>query len=282
MKQRLPLEGNVRTASRHHLILGTVAAVVLVGGMVVTLLAGNGSTEPQPQDKASTAATVAESRKDDDADKWRPAREQMVAEQIEVRGISDPRVLKAMREEPRHLYVPERLQARAYGDHPLPIQNNQTISQPYIVARMTDSLELKPGHKVLEIGTGSGYQAAILSRMGMKTFSIEIVEPLCRSSRAILDRLGHEGVRTRCGDGYEGWPEEAPFDAILVTAAPEHVPPRLIEQLAPGGRLVIPVGGGQQWLVRLRKEADGTIRREVLDPVRFVPMTGKARDPTVR
>ncbi len=255
-------------------------SVIPIAGLVVALGTVDAGSGPlscgKPPDTTKRSAEPGKTKPDPS----QSSRDAMVDTQIAARGIRDARVLQALREEPRHLYVPEARRHRAYGDHPLPIGHDQTISQPYIVARMTEALELRPGDKVLEIGTGSGYQAAILGRMGMRTYSIEIVAPLCRSSREILDRLGHKDVRTRCGDGYGGWPDAAPFDAILVTAAPEHIPTPLIDQLAVGGRLVIPVGGGQQWLLRLRKAPDGTLQRETLDAVRFVPMTGKAREET--
>lgn len=205
----------------------------------------------------------------------RQARERMVRQQIEARGVRDPRVLEAMRKVPRHLFVPSSLQSHAYDDTPLPIGHQQTISQPYIVAFMSESLELKPGQRVLEIGTGSGYQAAVLAELAREVFSIEIVEPLAKEADERLKELGYTNIKLRVGDGYRGWPEAAPFDAIMVTAAPDHVPPALIEQLAEGGRLVLPVGRLLQELVRIRRTPEGP-RRESLLPVRFVPMTGEA------
>lgn len=201
-------------------------------------------------------------------------RERMVRDQIEARGIADPRVLAALRAVPRHRFVPADQAARAYADHPLPIGHRQTISQPYIVAFMTEALGLQPGEKVLEIGTGSGYQAAVLAALGCRVFSIEIVEPLAARAEATLRELGYE-VSVRAGDGYRGWPEAAPFDAVLVTAAPDHVPQPLVDQLRDGGRMILPVGDAVQELVLLRKEA-GDVRREAVLPVRFVPMTGEA------
>ena len=203
-------------------------------------------------------------------------RDKMVREQIEARGISNPRVLAAMRAVPRHELMPESVRSRAYDDGPLPIGLGQTISQPYIVAAMTALLDLQPGEKVLEVGTGSGYQAAVLAEMGAEVYSIEIVEPLGERAAQDLKRLGYQ-VNLRIGDGYRGWPEAAPFDAIVVTAAPDHVPPALIEQLAVGGRLVIPVGRFYQELVVLRKDEQGIHRESVAD-VRFVPMTGAAQE----
>ena len=170
-------------------------------------------------------------------------RERMVIETIERRGITDRQVLRAMRAVPRHLFVPEEEQEYAYGDFPLPIGYGQTISQPYIVALMTDLLELREGDKVLEIGTGSGYQAAILAEIpGIEVYTVEIIPELAESARERLARLGYTRVHCKQGDGYYGWPEHAPYDAIIVTAAPDHVPQPLVEQLAPGGRLVIPIG----------------------------------------
>ncbi len=201
---------------------------------------------------------------------------QMVREQIEARGVSDPRVLAAMRSVPRHLFVPEEARPWAYRDHPLAIGYRQTISQPYIVALMTELLAPEPEHKVLEIGTGSGYQAAVLSRLVAKVFSIEIVEPLAARAAADLEANGYDNVTVIAGDGYRGLPAEAPFDGIIVTAAPPYVPEPLVEQLKPGGRMVIPVGEGYQELKLLVKTPRGIEEREVI-PVRFVPMTGEVR-----
>jgi protein-L-isoaspartate(D-aspartate) O-methyltransferase len=207
-------------------------------------------------------------------DRFAALREQMVSQQIEGRDVRDPRVLAAMRKVPRHLFVPPSLVEEAYDDHPLPIGEGQTISQPYIVAIMTELLGLAGGERVLEVGTGSGYQAAVLAEVAREVYSIEILEPLARSAAATLDRLGYGSVRVRAGDGYLGWPEAAPFDAIIVTAAPDHVPQPLIDQLKVGGRLVIPVGVSFQELVVCTKTVRGIERRSLL-PVRFVPMTGE-------
>lgn len=203
---------------------------------------------------------------------WTSLRERMVREQIERRGVRHAGVLKAMREVERHLFVPETLRRSAYEDHPLPIGHGQTISQPYIVAAMTEMLDPKPPDRVLEIGTGSGYQAAVLARLVKHVYTIELVEPLGRQAQARLAGLGYRNVTVRIGDGYEGWPEEAPFDRILLTAAPPDVPPKLIEQLRPGGRLVAPVGTGWQELVVVDKDAKGGVRRRTEFPVMFVPM----------
>jgi protein-L-isoaspartate(D-aspartate) O-methyltransferase len=199
----------------------------------------------------------------------------MVREQIEARGVSDPLVLAAMREVPRHRFVDAGMQSRAYDDRPLPIAADQTISQPYIVALMSELAGISSGDRVLEVGTGSGYQAAVLAAMGAEVYSIEIVDQLARSAGELLHKLGYRVV-VRSGDGYAGWPEHAPFDAILVTAAPPAIPEPLKQQLAVHGRLVVPVGRNYQDLVVLTRTEDGYERRSVI-PVRFVPMTGEAQ-----
>jgi protein-L-isoaspartate(D-aspartate) O-methyltransferase len=185
----------------------------------------------------------------------------------------DARVLAAMRKVPRHEFVPGEVSHLAYADRPLPIGRNQTISQPFIVALMSHLLQVKPGDRVLEIGTGSGYQAAVLSLLAREVYSIEIVPELGESAAATLARLGHANVATRIGDGYQGWAEHAPYDGIMVTAAPDHVPPALVAQLKPGARLVIPVGGLFQDLMVIEKAADGTTTTRRIIPVRFVPLT---------
>ena len=204
-------------------------------------------------------------------------RETMVERQIVSRGVKDHRVLDAMRKVPRHRFVPADLASRAYEDNPLPIGWGQTISQPYIVALMTELLDLEPGDKVLEVGSGSGYQAAVLAEIAGAVFTIEIVPELAEVASRNLEACGHGDVRVRAGDGYRGWPDEAPFQAIIVTAAPDHVPRPLLEQLDEGGRLVIPVGDVYQELVVLTKE-NGAVRRRSTIPVRFVPMTGEAEE----
>ncbi len=207
------------------------------------------------------------------ADGFAQARERMVREQLEARGISNAAVLQAMRSVPRHRFVPAQHQHRAYGDHPLPIAAGQTISQPYIVAYMTELASPARGAKVLEVGTGSGYQAAVLAALGAEVYSIEIIPELAEQAREVLRATGYEEVRVRTGDGYAGWPEEAPFDAILVTAAPDHVPPALIGQLAENGRLVIPVGVavGVQEMMLIQRTEHGVMEQRTI-PVRFVPL----------
>jgi protein-L-isoaspartate(D-aspartate) O-methyltransferase len=202
-------------------------------------------------------------------------REHMVQTQIEDRGITNTAVLAALRKVPRHEFVPEAERLQAYSDHPLPIGFGQTISQPYIVALMTELAEIKRGERVLEIGTGSGYQAAILAEIGGEVYTIEILEPLARSAAEHLKRLGYDTVQVKAGDGYLGWKEHAPFDAILVTAATEPVPPPLIEQLKPGGRLVMPLGqpGETQMLIVIEKDASGKTWTRRVAPVVFVPLT---------
>jgi protein-L-isoaspartate(D-aspartate) O-methyltransferase len=206
------------------------------------------------------------------------AREQMVTRQIAARGIKDERVLAAMREVPRHELVPAEIREAAYEDDALPIGHRQTISQPYIVALMTEQLAARPTDRVLEVGAGSGYQAAVLSKLVKEVYTIEIVEPLAKRAAADLQRLGFTNVHVKAGDGYEGWPEHAPFDAIIVTCAPDHVPEALVRQLKDGGRMIIPVGGESsvQELYLLEKRGTELKKRAVL-PVRFVPMTGKSQ-----
>lgn len=201
----------------------------------------------------------------------------MVEEQIRGRGIEEPRLLSALRTVPRHEFVPESLRDDAYGDEPVQIGAGQTVSQPYLVALMADLLELDGDEKLLEIGTGSGYTTAVLARLARRVHSIEIIDGLAERARDVLAGLGYGNVEIRVGDGYRGWPEEAPFDGILVAAAPAEVPPPLIEQLGMNGILVAPVGGTLQDLVVIRKTPDGLERRQV-DVVRFVPMVGRAQE----
>ena len=205
---------------------------------------------------------------------FKAMREKMVGTQIKARGVKDPRVLAALLKVERHRFVPEKYLDSAYSDQPLPIGEGQTISQPYIVGLMTELLELKGNEKVLEIGTGSGYQAAILAELAKEVYTIEIIESLASTAEKRLSELGYQNVRLKAGDGYLGWPEAAPFDAIIVTAAPDHIPKPLIEQLKEGGRMVVPVGSHTQELRKIVKKSG---RMETIDviPVLFVPMTGE-------
>ncbi|HEV2047383.1 MAG TPA: protein-L-isoaspartate(D-aspartate) O-methyltransferase [Chthoniobacterales bacterium] len=206
-------------------------------------------------------------------------RQRMVQEQLVPRGIHDERVLAAMGKVPREEFVSENLRAQAYADQPLPIGHDQTISQPFIVAYMTEQLHPQPTDRVLEIGTGSGYQTAVLSELVKEVYTIEIIEPLAKDASARLTRLGYKNAHVKIGDGYKGWPEVAPFDAILVTCAPDKVPEPLAAQLKDGGRMVIPVGRvGDQQLYLLKKE-NGELEQRAILPVRFVPMAGEASKP---
>ena len=213
------------------------------------------------------------------ADPYAAAREQMVREQIEARGVRHTGVLEAMRATPRHLFVLPAAQNQAYNDHPLPIGLGQTISQPYIVAVMTELLDTRKTHRVLEIGTGSGYQAAVLSPLVQHVYTMEIVPELAASSKALLAKLGYRNVTVRHGNGYLGWPEQAPFDRIILTAAPRDIPKPLLDQLKTGGKLVGPVGDLPlaQELIVVEKDANGKLQRRSVLPVRFVPMTSPVR-----
>jgi protein-L-isoaspartate(D-aspartate) O-methyltransferase len=205
-------------------------------------------------------------------------REAMVASQIVDRGVRDPAVIRAMRKVPRHLFVPESYRASAYADHPLPIGEGQTISQPYIVAFMTEALRLKPADRVLEIGTGSGYQAAVLAEIVKDVYSIEIVESLGKRAEQTLSELGYPNIHIKIGDGYKGWPEKAPFDSVIVTCAPEQIPEILIDQLREGGRMIIPVGSA--WAVQrlvVGVKTGGRLETQEAMLVRFVPMVGDDR-----
>ena len=213
------------------------------------------------------------------ADPYQARRQTMVERDLKGRGISDQRLLAAMERVPRHLYVTHDLQARAYADHPLPIAEGQTISQPYVVALMTEALQLQPSDRVLEIGTGSGYQAAVLAELVREVFTIEIRKPLADTADQRLREFGYRNVQVRHGDGYYGWEEAAPFDAIIVTAAANHIPPPLLRQLKDGGRLILPLGSTvfSQTLTLLIRTGE-RFRTEQLGTVAFVPMTGAVRD----
>ncbi|MEE8104013.1 MAG: protein-L-isoaspartate(D-aspartate) O-methyltransferase [Planctomycetota bacterium] len=239
--------------------------------LLVFMLAACGNSE---QPRTAVETPVAEQS---DTPVWDALRKKMVREQIQARGIDDPLVLAALGKVPRHEFVPGSNRSQAYEDHPLPIGERQTISQPYIVAFMANVADLQPGDKVLEIGTGSGYGAAVLAEIAKQVFSIEILEPLAKRAQRTIKRLGYKNIEIRHGDGYRGWPEEAPFDAIVVTAAPPKVPEPLKEQLAVGGHLVIPVGKLRQEIRVITRTKDGFVEHGVL-PVRFVPMTGEAEE----
>ena len=217
-------------------------------------------------------------RSQDSTDAYHARRLAMVS-LIRRYGVEDEHTLRAMEAVPRHQFVPAEFRDRAYNDHPLPIGHGQTISQPYIVAYMTEMLEPAPGMKVLEVGTGSGYQAAVLAEIGCDVYTVEIFEALAASAGARLRSLGYDSVSSRHGDGHFGWPEAAPFDVIIVTAAAGHIPPRLIEQLKPGGRMMIPVGSvyGVQNLIFVNKDPNGKVTTRSLLPVRFVPMLSGLR-----
>jgi len=204
---------------------------------------------------------------------YKTMREAMVETQIKARGVKEPRVLAAMLKVERHLFVPKDLHPTAYSDQPLPIGEGQTISQPYIVALMTELLDLKGNEKVLEVGTGSGYQAAILAELAKEVYTIEIIEKLATSAERLLFDLGYKNIKVKAGDGYLGWPEAAPFDAIIVTCAPDHIPRPLMDQLREGGRMVIPVGELTQELKKIVKRG-GKLETTNVIPVIFVPMTG--------
>ena len=207
----------------------------------------------------------------EDTMKWKKEAKKMVEDQLISRGITDKRLLQTMENTPRHLFIPQELNNFAYTDRPLPIGDGQTISQPYIVAIMTELLKLKGDEKVLEIGTGSGYQAAVLSQLVDTCFTIELIKSLADRAGGVLNNLGYNNVISKCDDGYKGWPEHAPFDCIIITAAPEEIPEKLVEQLKPNGRMVVPVGKYFQQLLLITKTEKGISKKNII-PVRFVPM----------
>ncbi len=222
--------------------------------------------------KASSEAQTQSAQ--DKADEYKRERERMVNEQIRARGVRDGAVLRAMMKVPRHKFVPPSLVLMAYADRPLPIGQEQTISQPFIVAYMTEAADISSKEKVLEIGTGSGYQAAILGEIAREVYTIEIIPELAEGARKVLEELGYKNVHVRTGNGYLGWPEASPFDAIVVTAAPDEVPQALVDQLAVDGKMVIPVGTTNQDMMIIKKTKKGVVEKKTI-PVRFVPMTGK-------
>lgn len=258
-----------------------VAALCFCFAAATVLPAGGQTEDPKSEKQAQSEPSVSTSSSGstNSTGEMREERRRMVEQDIAGRGIEDPAVLEAMRSVPRHGFVRPGDRSRAYADKPLPIGEGQTISQPYIVAYMTEMLELQPGDRVLEIGTGSGYQAAVLSEITDQVYSIEIIEKLASRARESLEQNGYKQVKVKQGDGYYGWKEYA-FDAIIVTAAAGHIPPPLLEQLKPGGRMVIPIGGVYevQTLMLVNKQASGELRTERLMPVRFVPFTGEAQN----
>ena len=235
--------------------------VFLFGAMMSTIGCGEGSNTDTPTPDST----------------WQFERNQMVDQQIIGRGIQNLEVITAMRMVPRHRFVAEGDSDQAYEDYPLPIGYGQTISQPYIVAFMTEALKLHPHDKVLEVGTGSGYQAAVLAEIVSEVFTIEVVESLAKRAEETLNQLGYQNIQVRAGDGYQGWPEHAPFDAIILTAAADHIPQPLLDQLAIGGRLILPVGKFLQELVLIHRTKEGYKQIRLL-PVAFVPMTGEAQE----
>ncbi len=245
-------------------------AAIISSFLCVLLLCFSGCAAGNPRDFASLQAQSSGNSEDD----FRRQRRGMVEQQLRPRGIRSSAVLEAMARVPRHRFVPASLAHLAYADHPLPIGQEQTISQPFIVAYMTEAADISRHERVLEIGTGSGYQAAILGEVAREVYTIEIIPELAEGARRILNELGYRNVNVRTGNGYLGWPEHAPFDAIIVTAAPDHVPQALVDQLAVNGRMVIPVGTTNQEMLIITRTRDGVIQRRTI-PVRFVPMTGR-------
>ena len=226
---------------------------------------------------ALTACVACERATPTAADNFGVQRDRMVKEQIVARGITDSRVIAAMQKVPREKFVPARWRSASYDDQPLPIGDDQTISQPYVVALMTEQLKPKTTDRVLEIGTGSGYQAAILAELVAQVYTVEIVDRLEKSARAVLQSLGYGNVETKVGDGYQGWSEHAPYDSIIVTCAPDHIPPALVEQLKETGRMIIPVGPELAQELYLVVKENGQMRQAAILDVRFVPMTREGR-----
>ncbi len=264
------------------IVLALGLLLLLVLGVYLTMGRGKVKEEevavsPSPPPSPTATETPPEPTPTLERDPFAAHREHMVRSQIEARGVKDPQVLEAMRDIPRHEFVPLPYLDRAYEDHPLPIGYGQTISQPYMVAVMTELLHVEEGDKVLEVGTGSGYQAAILAEITDQVYSVEIIPELAESAAARLKRLGYEQVKVANLDGYYGWEEHAPYDGIIVTCAPDHMPSPLLEQLKDGGRLVIPVGppGAYQTLWLVEREGDEFLYKNVMEWIRFVPLTGE-------
>jgi protein-L-isoaspartate(D-aspartate) O-methyltransferase len=273
----------------------SLVAIVMVGGVWILKSGTKPAVSLASQDKKADSnqapADVNEKRAREDEKIGRPdhnhpafaeridERKRMVATQIRARDVKEPNVLKAMLTVPRHAFIPAGQRRYAYADHPLPIGQGQTISQPYIVAFMTEALKLGPKSKVLEIGTGSGYQAAVCAEIAREVYTIEIVPELAKSAKEKLKKLGYPNVFVKAGDGFFGWPDKAPFDAIIGTAAAKRIPKPLLEQLKPGGLMIIPTGSpyGFQYLELVKKAKDGKIKKSRVMPVRFVPMTGEVQ-----
>jgi protein-L-isoaspartate(D-aspartate) O-methyltransferase len=271
-----------RTATRWLWGVTAVVVAAIAAALVVKLVWPEADAQPRSppmpavsdQRDVDTEPMTAATR---EPDRFTALRQRMVDLQLAARDVTDERVLDVMRRVPRHLFVPDSQRESAYADWPLQIGSGQTISQPYIVGLMTQLARPKPESRALDVGTGSGYQAAVLAELCRDVSSIEIIEPLATDARLRLADLGYRNVEVRCGDGYRGWPEHAPFDVIILAAAPSEIPKPLVEQLAPGGRLVLPVGSGSQELVVVEKQADGTTRQWPEIGVMFVPMTGEAQ-----
>ncbi|HLA85328.1 MAG TPA: protein-L-isoaspartate(D-aspartate) O-methyltransferase [Thermoguttaceae bacterium] len=261
-------------------LLGPLVVVLVVMMFVMTFFSREPETQFSQESASQESALPREmptfAGSSGETTHFQEARAKMIRDDLAARDIRDPRVLEAMGRVPRQRFVPERYADEAYGDRPLPIGHGQTISQPYIVALMTQLTEPKPTSRALDVGTGSGYQAAVLSELCKEVYSIEIVEPLATEAKKRLAELGYRNVTVRHGDGYRGWKEHSPFDVIIVAAAADHVPEPLVEQLAPGGRLVMPVGNYFQDLLLVEKRADGSVGHKKVAAVAFVPMTGEA------
>jgi len=270
------MEQSVSSAPVPIVLTVVIVVVAIVVGVKMAFSPNSAHAPAPPSLSQSEAVPGVRPAADDEAEHFVDWRREMVRRDLAGRDISDRRVLEVMGRVARQKFVPATQIENAYADRPLPIGHGQTISQPYIVALMTQLARPKPASRALDIGTGSGYQAAVLAELCKQVYSIEIIEPLAEQAGKRLEHLGYRNITVRCGDGYRGWPQHAPFDVIIVAAAPDHVPQPLVDQLAPGGRLVIPVGRYFQKLLLIEKQQDGTVRRRSVTGVSFVPMTGEA------